>query len=58
MDPELQQIVERIRGAAADATPLRIRGGGTKDFHGVPAGATKRHSAYEPSGGPSAQALT
>jgi len=39
MDSELQQIVERIRGAAADATPLRIRGGGTKDFHGVPAGA-------------------
>ncbi|HUD35198.1 MAG TPA: glycolate oxidase subunit GlcE, partial [Variovorax sp.] len=39
MDSELQQIVERIRGAAVDATPLRIRGVGTKDFHGVPAGA-------------------
>jgi FAD/FMN-containing dehydrogenase len=26
--------VERVRAAAADATPLRIRGGGTKDFYG------------------------
>ncbi len=34
MDPALRQIVERIRAAATDATPLRIRGGGTKDFHG------------------------
>jgi glycolate oxidase FAD binding subunit len=34
MDPALSQIVERIRAAAADATPLCIRGGGTKDFHG------------------------
>jgi glycolate oxidase FAD binding subunit len=30
----LSQIVDRIRAAAAGATPLRIRGGGTKDFHG------------------------
>ena len=37
MDFELQQIVERIRAAAADATVLRIRGGGTKDFHGAAA---------------------
>jgi hypothetical protein len=58
MDSELQQIVERIRGAAADATPLRIRGGGTKDFHGVPAStgvpvldtrALAGITAYEPS---------
>ncbi|MDR6887417.1 MULTISPECIES: glycolate oxidase subunit GlcE [Variovorax] len=34
MEQALSQLVERIRAAAADATPLRIRGGGTKDFHG------------------------
>ncbi|RZL91064.1 MAG: glycolate oxidase subunit GlcE [Variovorax sp.] len=34
MDPALRQIVERVRAAAADATPLRPRGGGTKDFYG------------------------
>ena len=34
MHPELQSIVERIRAATADGTPLRIRGGGTKDFYG------------------------
>jgi glycolate oxidase FAD binding subunit len=34
MDPALSQIVERIRAAAADVTPLCIRGGGTKDFYG------------------------
>ena len=32
--PELQNIIERIRSAAQDATPLRIRGGGSKDFYG------------------------
>jgi glycolate oxidase FAD binding subunit len=32
--PELQRIIERIRAAAHDATPLRIRGGGSKDFYG------------------------
>ena len=31
---ELQRIVERVRAAAADATSLDIRGGGTKDFYG------------------------
>jgi glycolate oxidase FAD binding subunit len=38
MDPALRQIIERIRAAAnPDATaPLRIRGGGTKDFYGEP----------------------
>ena len=34
MHPELQSIVERIRAATADGIPLRIRGGGTKDFYG------------------------
>jgi glycolate oxidase FAD binding subunit len=34
MDQALSQIARRIRAAAADTTPLRIRGGGTKDFHG------------------------
>ncbi|MBJ2159956.1 glycolate oxidase subunit GlcE [Variovorax sp. IB41] len=34
MDSALKQIVERIRAAAADAAPLCIRGGGTKDFYG------------------------
>jgi len=35
MDLALAQITERVRTAAADQTPLRIRGGGTKDFHGL-----------------------
>ena len=34
MDSALQQITERVRAAAADGTPLRIRGGGSKDFYG------------------------
>ncbi|MEJ7688423.1 MAG: FAD-binding protein, partial [Variovorax sp.] len=34
--PELGRIADRIRAAAADATLLRIRGGGTKDFYGAP----------------------
>jgi glycolate oxidase FAD binding subunit len=34
MDADLAALVERIRAAAADGTPLRIRGGGTKDFYG------------------------
>jgi glycolate oxidase FAD binding subunit len=34
MDSALRQIVDRIRAAAADATLLDIRGGGTKDFYG------------------------
>ena len=32
MDPALNAIIERIRAAAAQRTPLRIRGGGSKDF--------------------------
>ncbi|MFT4241791.1 MAG: glycolate oxidase subunit GlcE [Acidovorax sp.] len=35
MDSALAQIADRVRAAAADQTPLRIRGGGTKDFHGL-----------------------
>lgn len=34
MDSLLQNIVERVRRAAATGTPLRIRGGGSKDFYG------------------------
>lgn len=34
MDQALDHIVERIRAAAASSTPLRIRGGGSKDFYG------------------------
>ncbi|MBD9664370.1 glycolate oxidase subunit GlcE [Variovorax sp. VRV01] len=56
MEPALRQIAERIRAAAADATPLRIRGGGTKDFHGeTPHGEVLSTTAltgitsYEPS---------
>ncbi|WP_119153646.1 glycolate oxidase subunit GlcE, partial [Caldimonas tepidiphila] len=33
-DPVLQSLVERVRAAAADGTPLQIRGGGTKDLYG------------------------
>jgi len=32
--PALSAVRERIRAAAADGRPLRIRGGGTKDFYG------------------------
>jgi glycolate oxidase FAD binding subunit len=35
MDLALAQTADRVRAAAADQTPLRIRGGGTKDFHGL-----------------------
>jgi glycolate oxidase FAD binding subunit len=34
MDRALDSLVERVRTAAADRTPLCIRGGGTKDFYG------------------------
>ena len=34
MDSLLRQITDRIHAAAADRTPLRLRGGGTKDFYG------------------------
>ncbi len=55
-DSALQRTVERIRAAAADATPLSIRGGGTKDFYGeAPQGepldtrALAGITSYEPS---------
>jgi glycolate oxidase FAD binding subunit len=34
MDPILDLLGERIRAASAAGTPLRIRGGGSKDFYG------------------------
>lgn len=34
MDPQLSELIARIREAAAHGSPLRIRGGGTKDFYG------------------------
>lgn len=34
IDSPLRQITDRIQAAAADGTPLRIRGGGSKDFYG------------------------
>jgi glycolate oxidase FAD binding subunit len=36
MDPALEGLQARIRKAAEGGTPLRIRGGGTKDFYGGP----------------------
>lgn len=40
MHTALQQTIAQVRAAAAARTPLRLRGGGTKDFHGLqgPAG--------------------
>lgn len=35
MEPALSQIIERVRAAQADQQPLRIQGGGSKDFHGL-----------------------
>ena len=34
MDSALLQLIDRIQAAAAAAQPLRIRGGGSKDFYG------------------------
>src|SRR5664279_2863375 len=36
IDPALEPLQARIRKAVADGTPLRVRGGGTKDFYGGP----------------------
>ncbi|MDP3619726.1 MAG: glycolate oxidase subunit GlcE [Ramlibacter sp.] len=36
MDTALANLIERIRAAAQSGTPLRIRGGGSKDFYGEP----------------------
>lgn len=56
MDTALQTLADRVRAAAAAQTPLRIRGGGTKDFHGqglqgevLDMGAITGIVAYEPS---------
>jgi glycolate oxidase FAD binding subunit len=52
----VQPFAERIRDAARQGTPLRIRGGGSKDFHGEPAigeelstAALAGITSYEPS---------
>ena len=34
MDTALQHLIDHIKTAAAQRTPLRIRGGGSKDFYG------------------------
>ena len=34
MEPALRPFVDRIRASVASGVPLRIRGGGTKDFYG------------------------
>ncbi|RTD91423.1 glycolate oxidase subunit GlcE [Variovorax atrisoli] len=56
MDTALNHMVERIRAAAAEAEPLCIRGGGTKDFYGeIPQGEVLSTAdlagitSYEPS---------
>ncbi len=36
MQPALSRIVDRVRAAAADATPLLVHGGRSKDFYGNP----------------------
>lgn len=36
MDSALHHLTERVRAAAAARTPLRLRGGGSKDFYGQP----------------------
>ena len=36
MNDQTEKLRERVLAAAADKTPLRIRGGGTKDFYGNP----------------------
>jgi glycolate oxidase FAD binding subunit len=37
MDPVLADLLEQVREAARAGQPLRIRGGGSKDFYGEPA---------------------
>ncbi len=47
MDAIVQQLAQILREAAANKTPLRIVGGGTKDFYGNPTtGETLSTSAY------------
>jgi glycolate oxidase FAD binding subunit len=54
--PSLQQLLDRVAQAQASGAPLRIRGGGSKDFYGERLAGevldTRGHSgivAYEPS---------
>ncbi len=58
MQPSLAQLTEQIQAAIAAKTPLRIRGGGSKDFYGEPFDSalpvldTRAHNgivSYEPS---------
>lgn len=56
MDAPVADLAERIRAAAAARAPLRIRGGGSKDFYGEPARGEPLETAslrgivsYEPS---------
>jgi len=56
MDAALAVLVDRVRAARADKTPLDIRGGGTKAFYGEPAqgepldlAGLSGISSYEPS---------
>ncbi|MGA0115971.1 MAG: FAD-binding protein, partial [Burkholderiales bacterium] len=47
MSESIRQFAEAIRAAADAKTPLRIRGGGSKDFYGnEPAGETLDVSTY------------
>ena len=47
MDTMVQQLAETLREASANKSPLRIVGGGTKDFYGnVTTGETVSTSAY------------
>lgn len=36
MQAQRQHLIDAVRAAAADARPLRLRGGGSKDFWGAP----------------------
>ena len=56
MDAALAELVDRIRAAADGGTPLRIRGGGSKDFYGerlqgerLETGVLQGIVSYEPS---------
>jgi glycolate oxidase FAD binding subunit len=47
MDPALEGLQARIRAAVEAGTPLRIRGGGTKDFYGgLPLGHILETQSY------------
>ena len=47
MDTALQHLIDQINAAAAQRSPLRIRGGGSKDFYGeTPQGELLDTTAY------------